>query len=179
MQCYYPLTLSKLTLPGLASVIVSISAFHSWATVSRSMLPSSAFRDPVSQSATGTGSPYSGTGLVLASAFLFIPVLDWLDARQFNIPTFKKGVHSACPYWWKIICKCRNAGEKLVSDFVPKSQPSFPVSKFSLWLLLNTVFLYPWIGLERTCGTRSTRHGCRMQMQARLGKVCFDSVRAL
>jgi hypothetical protein len=39
---------------------------HSWA---------SAFRHPVSQSDTGLGPPYSGTGLVPASAFLFIPVL--------------------------------------------------------------------------------------------------------
>jgi hypothetical protein len=47
---------------------------HSWASAS-------AFRLPVSQSRTGafryrTGSSYSGTGLVPASAFLFIPVPD-------------------------------------------------------------------------------------------------------
>ncbi len=42
---------------------------------------------------------YSGTGLVPASAFFFIPVLDWLDAGQSGIPAFsktvrrRKGVH--------------------------------------------------------------------------------------
>jgi hypothetical protein len=51
------------------------------ASASRSMPPASMFRHPVSQSATGafryrTGFPYSGIGLVPASAFLFIPVPD-------------------------------------------------------------------------------------------------------
>jgi hypothetical protein len=51
----------------------------------------SAFRHLVSQSGTGafryrTGSPYSSTGLVPASAFRFIPVPDCLDARQSDIP---------------------------------------------------------------------------------------------
>ncbi len=63
-------------------------------------------RHPVSQSGTGafqyrTGSPYSGTGLVPASAFLFIPVPNWLDAGQSDIQTFKKGVHPARPYCWR------------------------------------------------------------------------------
>ncbi len=45
-----------------------MSSMHSWASVSRSMPPASAFRLPVSKSGTGafrdrTGSPYSGTGL--------------------------------------------------------------------------------------------------------------------
>jgi hypothetical protein len=62
------------------------------------MPPASAFRHPISQSGTGafryrTGSPYSGTGLVPASLFLIIPVPDWLNAGQFNIPAFNKGVH--------------------------------------------------------------------------------------
>ncbi len=38
----------------------------------------------------------------------------------------------------------------LPSDFVPKSQPSFPVSKFSLWLLLKPFFFIhglDWKGL--------------------------------
>jgi hypothetical protein len=59
---------------------------HSWA---------SAFRHPVSQSGTGafryrTRSPYSRTGLFLISEFLFIPVPDWLDAGQSDIPAFLK-----------------------------------------------------------------------------------------
>jgi hypothetical protein len=54
---------------------------HSWTSASRSMPPASAFRHPVFQSGTGafryrTGSPYSGTELVPASEFLFIPVPD-------------------------------------------------------------------------------------------------------
>ncbi len=60
---------------------------------------------PQEHSGTGLGgSPYSGTGLVPASAFLFIPVPDWLDVGQSDIPAFKKGVHPARPYcwwWWK------------------------------------------------------------------------------
>jgi len=65
-------------------VSITPSLRHSWA---------SAFRHPVSQSGTGafryrTGSPYSGTGLVPASALLFIPVPDWLDAGQSDIPAF-------------------------------------------------------------------------------------------
>ncbi len=48
-----------------------------------------------------TGPPYSGTGMVPASAFLFIPVPDWLDAGQSNNTAFKKGVHHrARPYYW-------------------------------------------------------------------------------
>ncbi len=42
-----------------------------------------------------TGSPYSVTGLVPASAFLFIPVPDWLYAGLSDTPAFKKGVHPA------------------------------------------------------------------------------------
>jgi hypothetical protein len=69
---------------------------RSWASASRSMPPALAFRHPVSQSNTGafrfqTESPYSGTGLVPASAFLFISVPDCLDAGQSDIPAFKKG----------------------------------------------------------------------------------------
>jgi hypothetical protein len=37
-------------------------------------------------------SPYFGTGLVPASEFLFIPVPDWLDTEQSDIPAFKKAV---------------------------------------------------------------------------------------
>jgi hypothetical protein len=57
---------------------------HSWASASGSMPPASAFRHPISES------PYSGTGPVPASAFLIIPVPDWLVAGQSDIPTFKK-----------------------------------------------------------------------------------------
>ncbi len=39
-----------------------------------------------------TGSPYSSTGLVPASEYLFIPVPDWLDAEQSDILAFKKAV---------------------------------------------------------------------------------------
>ncbi len=61
------------------------------------MPPASAFRHPVSQFGTGafryrTGPPYSGTGLVPASEFLFIPVPNWLEAGQSDIPAFKKAV---------------------------------------------------------------------------------------
>ncbi len=35
---------------------------------------------------------HSGTELVLASEYLFIPVPDWLDAGQSDIPAFKKAV---------------------------------------------------------------------------------------
>ncbi len=51
-------------------------------------------------SGTGLGSLYSGTGLVPATAFLFIPVLDGLDAGQSDISAFKKGVQHARPYGW-------------------------------------------------------------------------------
>ncbi len=44
---------------------------------------------------------HSGTGLVQASAFLCIPVPDWVDAGQSDIPAFKKGVHPARPYSWR------------------------------------------------------------------------------
>ncbi len=33
---------------------------------------------------------HSGTGLVPASEFMFIPVPDWLDAEQSDIPAFRK-----------------------------------------------------------------------------------------
>ncbi len=70
---------------------------HSWASASRSMPPASAFRHPVSQSGTGafrywTGFPFSGTGLILASEFLFILEPDWLDAGQSDISAFKSAV---------------------------------------------------------------------------------------
>jgi hypothetical protein len=62
------------------------------------MPPASAFRHPVSQAGTGAlqnriGSPYSGTGLVPASTFLFIPL--YQTDRMPDSPTFrhlKKGV---------------------------------------------------------------------------------------
>jgi hypothetical protein len=68
---------------------------HSWASESRPMPPASAFRHPVSQYGTGafryrTGSSYPDTGQVPASAFLFIPVPDWLDAGQSDIPALIK-----------------------------------------------------------------------------------------
>jgi hypothetical protein len=118
---------------------------HSWASASRKMPPASAFWTTVTQSGTEalryrTGSPYSGTGLVpITSEFFFIPVPDWLDTGQSDIPAFKKAVsggerksqctsklqvvesETSCTsidscwwYYWNIICKCRNAGEKLV-----------------------------------------------------------------
>ncbi len=37
-----------------------------------------------------TGSPFSGIWLVPASEYLFIPLPDWLDAGQSNIPAFEK-----------------------------------------------------------------------------------------
>jgi hypothetical protein len=43
-------------------------------------------------SVTRTGSPYSVTRLVLASEFLFIPVPDWLDNGQSDIPAIKTAV---------------------------------------------------------------------------------------
>jgi hypothetical protein len=69
---------------------------HSWASASRPMPPPSALWHPVSQSGTGafqyrTGSSYPGTGLVPASAFLFIRVPDWLDTGQSDID--KKNKH--------------------------------------------------------------------------------------
>jgi hypothetical protein len=72
-----------------------LSANHSWASASRSMPPLSAFQHPVSQSGKGAflyrnEIPYSSTELVLAPAFLFIPVPYWLDAGQSDIPAFKK-----------------------------------------------------------------------------------------
>ncbi len=77
---------------------------YSWASASRSMPLASAFRHPVSQSNTGafqyrTGFPYSGTGLVPASEFLFIPVPDWL------LLVVVKGKSSALPNCrkWKVI----------------------------------------------------------------------------
>jgi hypothetical protein len=59
--------------------------FHSWA---------SAFRHPVSQSGIGafwyrTGSPYTGTGLVPASVFLFITAPGLTGCRTFR--HLKKG----------------------------------------------------------------------------------------
>jgi hypothetical protein len=73
---------------------------HSWASASRLMPPTSAFRHPLSQSGTGLG-PH-------------MPVLDWFRHRHFcsfryrtdwmpDSPAFKKGVHIARPYclcWW-------------------------------------------------------------------------------
>ncbi len=48
-----------------------------------------------------TGSSYSGIGMVQASAFLFIPVPDWLDAGQSDIPAFKKrGTLCTSTFWW-------------------------------------------------------------------------------
>jgi hypothetical protein len=46
-----------------------------------------------------TGSTYSGTGLVLALAFLIIPVLDLPFSGQSGIPAFrhfKQGIHTPC-----------------------------------------------------------------------------------
>ncbi len=59
---------------------------HSWASASRSMLPSLSFWHPVSQSSTGLGPFFfsSGTGLVPALAFLFIPVPDSPTFRHLN-----------------------------------------------------------------------------------------------
>ncbi len=79
-----PLTtlLHGVTLISATQTGYRIPNLHGWASASRSMPPGSAFRHPVSQSGTGafryqTGSPYSATGLVPASAFLFIPVPDF------------------------------------------------------------------------------------------------------
>ncbi len=90
--------------PPWCSRLVKDTRDHSWASELRSMPLASAFRQPVSQSETGafryqTGIPYTGTELVPASAFLFIPVPNWLDAGQSDITAFKKGytlhVHTA------------------------------------------------------------------------------------
>ncbi len=70
------------------------------------MPPASTFRHPVPQSGTDafryrTGFSYSGTGLVPASAFLFIPVrTDWMpDADSLTFRHLKNGyilhVHTA------------------------------------------------------------------------------------
>jgi hypothetical protein len=56
---------------------------------------------------SGTGlDPYSGTLLVPSAEFMFIPLQDWLDAAQSEIPAFKKAVvgsgdriPSARPNW--------------------------------------------------------------------------------
>jgi hypothetical protein len=66
--------------------------YHRWASASIPMSSASAFRHPVSQSCTGAVryravSPYSGTGLVSALAFLFIPESDCPDARH---PAFRQ-----------------------------------------------------------------------------------------
>ncbi len=70
----------------LVSKELTALLWHRWA---------SAFRHTVSQSGSGafqyrTWSSYSGTGLVLASVFLFIPVPDWSDAGQSVIPALIK-----------------------------------------------------------------------------------------
>ncbi len=93
---------------GLGSLLLSIlTVWNAWqASASRSMPPVSAFQHLVSQSGTGafryrTGSSYSGIGMVPASAFLFIPVPDWLDAGQSDIPAFKKrGALCTSTFWW-------------------------------------------------------------------------------
>ncbi len=82
-----------------------MSNLHSWASSSRYMPPSSAFRhlSPVREH-SGTGPPYFGTGLVPASTFLLITVPVWLDAGHSDIPAFKKGIHPARPYCWLREC---------------------------------------------------------------------------
>ncbi len=65
--------------------------------------------------------PYSGTGLVLASAFLFIPVTDWPDAWQYNIPSFEMGyIHPVCPWykqWTGIHPQVHTAGGEMGTPF--------------------------------------------------------------
>ncbi len=66
---------------------------HSWASASsgcrRHRHSGILYLSPVPEhSGTGLG-PYFSTGLVPASAFLFIPVPDWRDAGQSDVPAFK------------------------------------------------------------------------------------------
>ncbi len=73
--------------------------YHSWASASRSMLPASTFRHPVSQSGTGV------------FRYRRMPVPDWFRHPHFcsfrywpdwmpDSPLFKKVVHPARPYCW-------------------------------------------------------------------------------
>ncbi len=99
--------------------------WHSWA---------STFRHIVSQSGSGafryrTWSSYSGTGLVLASVFLFIPVPDWLDAGQSVIPALIK---KSTPYTstlqtegsgkWYTLHLHRRLVPVLLELYVPRAQ---------------------------------------------------------
>ncbi len=92
------------------SLLKSSECFlHSWASASRSIRQHRHsgicyLRPVLEQSGTWLDPPYSGTWLIPASAFLFIPVLDWPDAEQSDIPAFKntlhrwKRIHTPCTY---------------------------------------------------------------------------------
>ncbi len=71
-----------------------VSKMHSWASASRPMPPPLAFRHPVSElmpEHSGTElSPLIPVWTDPASAFLFIPVPDWLNAGQSDIPALTK-----------------------------------------------------------------------------------------
>ncbi len=81
--------------PGMPGIVLIDKAGH------QIKADANGIKISTSQSCTGalrypTCVPYSGTGLVLASAFLFIPVPDWPDAGQSGIPAFKMNRLSYC-----------------------------------------------------------------------------------
>jgi hypothetical protein len=83
---------------------------HSWASASFSQSSTISFR-------YRTGFPYSGIGLVQASAFLFVPVLNWPDAGQSGVVLFHyiSSSGSSIPWLCKFkSCMCTCAVQRLL-----------------------------------------------------------------